>query len=534
VEQRPGDPDGRDARRGPRRRTSLLPSLVLLALLPSIGLAAVSAYVVTGHVRDARAAGRIAEAAEAHPTLHRLRLAVESEAASAAAGDTDPATRAATDEATAAARRAGTPVTGGEIEGVAGDLQTLRIDVDADPASSSATDVTRYREIAERAARLERTSAAAIAGGGYGAGRPGAQRAASELDDVARVVALGGRRAAAFSLLTAAPGAATPDLMAELRTADAAYRDAAAELPALLSSELRTAWQVFATSQPAVSFDQAVGEVLAGLPTAVAAQPAGAFATGLTDVLGDAAGGVTSAADADRSAAVLRAAVTAALAALLLALTVAALVAAVRAVRRRPAAAAGDVPERLDAAADADVQRTTTGAEQPRQEPDRRATHDALTGVVSRAEGERLLAEAIERSRGEDTRVGLLVVDLEHLQHVNDAYGHSAGDHALQVTAARLEARLRGRDIVCRFSGDQFVVLLDPVASEFAAIDIGERLIAAVAEPIRYDDHEIFVAASVGVATARAGELDAEALLGRAERALHRVKASGRGGVVTH
>jgi diguanylate cyclase (GGDEF)-like protein len=162
------------------------------------------------------------------------------------------------------------------------------------------------------------------------------------------------------------------------------------------------------------------------------------------------------------------------------------------------------------------------------------ATHDELTGLVNRVEGERLITAALERSREEGTRIGLLFVDLDRFQRVNDLHGLHAGDHVLQVAAARLEAQVRGRDVVCRFGGDEFVVLLDPVESEFAAIDIGERVVASVGEPILFDGQELFVAASVGAATVVSGSMSLEELLGRSDSAVYRAKASGRGGVVAH
>jgi diguanylate cyclase (GGDEF)-like protein len=104
----------------------------------------------------------------------------------------------------------------------------------------------------------------------------------------------------------------------------------------------------------------------------------------------------------------------------------------------------------------------------------------------------------------------------------------------LQVAATRLEALVRGRHVVARFGGDQFVVLLDPVRSEFAAIDIGERVVASIGQPIMFDGHELFVGASVGAATVLAGSMSLEELLGRSDGAVFRAKASGRGGVVAH
>jgi diguanylate cyclase (GGDEF)-like protein len=247
---------------------------------------------------------------------------------------------------------------------------------------------------------------------------------------------------------------------------------------------------------------------------------------------------VASAAGAERRAAVngIVAVVAATTAVLVLTVAVLLLVGAV--VRRRLADLAV-AARRLDSEHLSQVSSTAErladavrDRERLEQELSHQATHDALTGLVNRHEGERLIEAALERSREERTRVGMLFVDLDHFKGVNEAHGQQAGDHVLQVCAARLEAQVGRRGVVSRFGGDEFVVLLDPVASEFTAIDIGERIVASLGEPIRYDDHELFVGASVGVAVAEAGSIDGEELLGRSDGAVYRAKAAGRGGVV--
>jgi diguanylate cyclase (GGDEF)-like protein len=320
----------------------------------------------------------------------------------------------------------------------------------------------------------------------------------------------------------------------------------------------------------------------------------GVFMQGLVGLLTASVDGLTSAAAADRSDAVSRARTAAALTGLLLAITVGFLLViggtirwrlrdlaaaaqrfsagrlepvtvrgpreialaseglndAVVSLRRVTSTAerlaAGDLsspdlrhpaPGPLGAAVHASVSRVADAIrerERLQQELAHQASHDALTGLVNRAEGERLIDEALLRSREEGTLVGLLFVDLDHFKAVNDTHGHHAGDHVLQVSAARMESQLRGRDVVCRFGGDEFVVLLDPVESEFAAIDIGERIVAAIGEPIGYEGHEVFVGASVGAAIAEAGSIDGEELVGRSDGAVYRAKAAGRGGVVAH
>ena len=639
MDQRTGDSDdGHDDRPGPlrrlSRRTSVWHYLVALALLPSIGVTAIAGLFTTERVDEARAAERIEFAADALQHLDGLRLAIETEAGSSVIPDTLaqfgttpevvnrlagqtisvplPQARDATDDAIEAVRGAVTPITAGAIDGVADRLRALRTTVDgtsggtpAERRTRSWNVVTSYREISTGVADLEILSTDAIVVGRYGPASPAVMRAASDLEDISRVALLGGERATLFYLLYVAPPEAVPGLVQELRDVDAAYRTAAEEVPPVLASRLRTAWQVFVTGSDTVSFDQLVAGFLQKMQSGTTQPPAigqvlvtaravGVFSQGLIGLLLDSVDAVTAAAAADREAAVSRARTAALLTSALLGLTIAALLLLGGTIRWRlrdlanaaqrfssgrlepvkvrgpreialaseglndavvnlrrvtttaERLAAGDLsapdlrhaaPGPLGAAVHASVSRVTDAIrerERLQQELSHQASHDSLTGLANRMEGERLIAEALERSRRERTRIGLLFVDLDHFKAVNDTHGHHAGDHVLQVSAARMEAQVRRRDVVCRFGGDEFVILLDRVDSEFAAIEIGEHVVAAIGEPIRYDGHEVFVGASVGVATVESGAITVEELLGRSDSAVYRAKAAGRGGVVAH
>jgi diguanylate cyclase (GGDEF)-like protein len=167
------------------------------------------------------------------------------------------------------------------------------------------------------------------------------------------------------------------------------------------------------------------------------------------------------------------------------------------------------------------------------QELAHQAAHDGLTGLPNRVEAERLLGAALAAADAEPgRRVGLLFVDLDHFKAVNDTYGHHAGDHVLQVSAARMTAEVRDADAVCRLGGDEFVVILDPVDSDQVATAIGHRIVESLGRPITYDDRELRIGASVGVAVTEGGATGAagpEELLTRADHAVYRAKAAGRG-----
>ncbi len=170
------------------------------------------------------------------------------------------------------------------------------------------------------------------------------------------------------------------------------------------------------------------------------------------------------------------------------------------------------------------------------------ATHDPLTGLVNRSQAERQLTAALRQAQAEKGRIGLLFVDLDHFKACNDTYGHHAGDHVLRICAQRMNEQIRACDVACRLGGDEFVVILKRVGEDIDAVSAGDRIVSAVREPIPYLDHELRVSASVGISvwptsgvaslpsdrSEVAAEVLAESILGEADRALYRAKASGR------
>jgi diguanylate cyclase (GGDEF)-like protein len=146
------------------------------------------------------------------------------------------------------------------------------------------------------------------------------------------------------------------------------------------------------------------------------------------------------------------------------------------------------------------------------------AATDPLTGLGHHATFHATLANAHRRPS-----TAVVVVDVDGFKRVNDTFGHQHGDHVLRELAGALNGALRRGDTLFRIGGDEFAALL-VVADAAEALEAGRRLRAAVA------DADLGVTVSIGVAVPQEGEADA-AVLGRADRALYRVKAAGRDGV---
>ena len=155
------------------------------------------------------------------------------------------------------------------------------------------------------------------------------------------------------------------------------------------------------------------------------------------------------------------------------------------------------------------------------------ALRDPLTDTGNRIAMDQTLQREIKMSRRHLQPLSLLMLDIDHFKLINDNHGHSAGDDVLKAVAASIKNQLRNVDMVFRFGGEEFLILLSNTSREAAAM-VGERLRFAVqAENYLADGHVIELTVSLGCSTLLPGE-SAESLLRRADSALYVAKREGR------
>ncbi len=189
------------------------------------------------------------------------------------------------------------------------------------------------------------------------------------------------------------------------------------------------------------------------------------------------------------------------------------------------------------------VQHDVTETRRYQEELEHQANHDALTGLANRNLLNDRLEQAVMQAR---RRGGLLLVallDLDQFKLINDSLGHGIGDRVLKVVAERLTGSVRQGDTVARLGGDEFVVVIqDQEHAEDAeqsieriieedAVQLIERIVTAVGEPLLIDGNELSVTCSIGVSIYPQGGEDASTLLRNADAAMYRVKAQTRNGV---
>ena len=155
------------------------------------------------------------------------------------------------------------------------------------------------------------------------------------------------------------------------------------------------------------------------------------------------------------------------------------------------------------------------------------AFHDSLTGLANRALFADRLEHALSRIRRGRQSLAVLFIDLDDFKNVNDSLGHGEGDQLLMAVAERLRAALRAGDTIARMGGDEFAVLVEDPVDASEPIELAQRLLTTLQAPFERGGKELFVHASVGVATSSPKQTGEE-LLRNADISMYTAKSNGK------
>ncbi len=156
------------------------------------------------------------------------------------------------------------------------------------------------------------------------------------------------------------------------------------------------------------------------------------------------------------------------------------------------------------------------------------ASHDALTGLPNRSLLEERLGHDLALAMQTKRLLAVLYIDLDDFKPVNDAMGHQMGDRILRDVAQRLEGLLKPGDTLARLTADEFIILLPNLQREEEALFLTELVLEQLARPHTLGAHQIYLTASIGIATSAAAIDDPSELIRQADMAMYRAKQRGR------
>lgn len=156
------------------------------------------------------------------------------------------------------------------------------------------------------------------------------------------------------------------------------------------------------------------------------------------------------------------------------------------------------------------------------------AHHDVLTGLPNRSLFMDRLKQALAYARWNKRLVAVLFFDIDRFKNINDTLGHEVGDQLLQLIAQRLEGCLRERDTVARFGGDEFVVVLNDIATSADVGSLAKKILAAMRPPFVINNVTLHIAGSIGISLFPGDGEESGTLLSKADTAMYRAKDMGR------
>lgn len=162
------------------------------------------------------------------------------------------------------------------------------------------------------------------------------------------------------------------------------------------------------------------------------------------------------------------------------------------------------------------------------------AFQDPLTGLCNRARFFELLGHARSQVHGSGEQLALLFLDLDGFKEINDRHGHDAGDQLLRQVAERLRSTVPPHDPLCRFGGDEFLVLIHADGQHAASEALAEQILAAISAPFEVEGRRLSVGVSIGIAVYPGDAVSTLELVRAADTAMYQAKQHGKGRIRFH
>lgn len=154
--------------------------------------------------------------------------------------------------------------------------------------------------------------------------------------------------------------------------------------------------------------------------------------------------------------------------------------------------------------------------------------HDLLTGLPNRSYFSEHLSVVLPKAQNQQSQVAVIFLDLDHFKNVNDSLGHKTGDSLLRAVAERLKIHCRTEDFLAHIGGDEFAIIMESLNDDSAAATTARNILAALAMPFCFAEHELFASASIGIALFPRDGNNVDDLARAADTAMYRAKESGR------
>jgi len=156
------------------------------------------------------------------------------------------------------------------------------------------------------------------------------------------------------------------------------------------------------------------------------------------------------------------------------------------------------------------------------------AYHDTLTGLPNRLLFLDRLNQYIHKAHRNKHKVAVLFIDMDRFKEINDSLGHVFGDKAIKEVARRIESQIRETDTLARFGGDEFIMIFNEIKDPIVIVDIVQKVMQSMNEPLVIDGHTIYITLSIGISVYPDDTDTADDLLKNADAAMYKAKNDGR------